>query len=109
MRCEPPTSSASACRATSGARRRAPLELVEAVETLARADASAGWCLAVTATSGLVAAYLDEDAAREVYGSAGVAVGGVFAPRGQRAWARVTGSRSAGAGRSPAAARSATG
>ncbi len=59
-----------------------PLELIEAVETLARADASTGWCLAVTATSGLVAAYLDEEAAREVYGSAGVAVGGVFAPRG---------------------------
>jgi len=60
-----------------------PLELVEAVEELARADASAGWCLAVTATSGLVAAYLDEDAAGEIYGAAGAAVGGVFAPRGR--------------------------
>ena len=60
-----------------------PLALVEAVETLAQADASAGWCLAVTATSGLVSAYLDEEAAREVYGTAGVAVGGVFAPRGR--------------------------
>ena len=60
-----------------------PLALVEAVETLAQADASSGWCLAVTATSGLVAAYLDEDAAREVYGTAGMAVGGVFAPRGR--------------------------
>ena len=46
-----------------------PLELVETVEALARADASAGWCLAVTATSGLVAAYLEEDAAREVFGT----------------------------------------
>ncbi len=60
-----------------------PLALLEAVETLAQADASSGWCLAVTATSGLVAAYLEEDAAREVYGTAGVAVGGVFAPRGR--------------------------
>jgi len=65
-----------------GGAEAAPLELIEAVETLARADASTGWCLAVTATSGLVAAYLCEEAAREVYGSAGVAVGGVFAPRG---------------------------
>ena len=65
-----------------GGAEAAPLELIEAVETLARADASTGWCLAVTATSGLVAAYLDEEAAREIYGSAGVAVGGVFAPRG---------------------------
>ena len=83
MRCEPQTSSASACRSALGGAEAPPLELVEAVETLARADASAGWCLAVTATSGLVAAYLDEEAAREVYGSAGVAVGGVFAPRGR--------------------------
>ncbi|MBN1530905.1 MAG: acyl-CoA dehydrogenase family protein [Thermoleophilaceae bacterium] len=60
-----------------------PLELVETVEELARADASTGWCLAVTATSGLVAAYLDETAAREIYGTEGVAVGGVFAPRGR--------------------------
>jgi alkylation response protein AidB-like acyl-CoA dehydrogenase len=60
-----------------------PRELVEAVETLARTDASVAWVLAVTATSGLLAAYLDEEAAREIYGSAGVAVGGVFAPRGQ--------------------------
>jgi indole-3-acetate monooxygenase len=59
-----------------------PLELVETVETLSRADASTGWCLAVTATSGLVAAYLEEHAAREIFGTAGVAVGGVFAPRG---------------------------
>ena len=60
-----------------------PRELVEAVETLARTDASVAWVLAVTATSGLLAAYLDEEAAREIYGSAGVAVGGVFAPRGR--------------------------
>ena len=57
--------------------------LVETCEELARADGSAGWCLAVMATSGLLAAYLDEDAAREVYGDAGTAVGGVFAPRGR--------------------------
>ncbi len=69
-------------RALGGAE-ASPLALVETVETLARADASAGWCLAVTATSGLVAAYLDEEAAREIYGSAGVAAGGVFAPRGR--------------------------
>ena len=60
-----------------------PRTLVESVEALARADASAGWCLAVTATSGMLAGYLDEDAAREIYGTAGTAVGGVFAPRGR--------------------------
>ncbi|HEU0023240.1 MAG TPA: acyl-CoA dehydrogenase family protein [Thermoleophilaceae bacterium] len=66
-----------------GGAEASPRTLVEAVEALGRADASAGWCLAVTATSGLAAAYMDEDAAREVYGTEGVAVGGVFAPRGR--------------------------
>jgi indole-3-acetate monooxygenase len=60
-----------------------PRELVEAVETLAWSDASVAWILAVTATSGLLAAYLEEEPAREVYGVAGVAVGGVFSPRGR--------------------------
>ncbi len=57
-------------------------ELVEAVEELARGDAAPAWCVAVNATSGLVAAYLPEDAAREIYGSPDTVVGGVFAPRG---------------------------
>ncbi len=57
--------------------------LVEAVETLAQADASAGWVLAVTATSGLVAAFMDQEPAAEIFGSPGIAVGGAFAPRGR--------------------------
>lgn len=69
--------------ASLGGAQAPPRELVEAVETLARADGSAAWILAVTATSGLLAAFLDEDAAGEVYGTAGVAVGGVFAPSGR--------------------------
>ena len=66
-----------------GGMEASPRELVEAVETLARSDASVAWVLAVTATSGLLAAYLDESSAGEVYGNPGVAVAGVFAPRGQ--------------------------
>jgi indole-3-acetate monooxygenase len=71
--------------ATLGGAECSPRELVETVETLARTDASVAWVLAVTATSGLLAAYLDEQAADEVYGRSGVAVGGVFAPRGTAA------------------------
>ena len=92
-----------ACRARWAAPRRRRSSSWRPWRRSRRADASAGWCLAVTATSGLVAAYLDEDAAREVYGTAGVAVGGVFAPRG-RAVAAAGASRSPAAGRSPAAA-----
>lgn len=58
-------------------------ELVGAVEELARGDGAPAWCVAVNATSGLVAAYLPEAAAREIYGSPELVVGGVFAPRGR--------------------------
>lgn len=60
-----------------------PRVLVEAVEALARGDAAAGWCVAVCATSGMLAAYLREDVAREVYGDRASVVGGVFAPMGR--------------------------
>jgi alkylation response protein AidB-like acyl-CoA dehydrogenase len=60
-----------------------PRVLVEAVEALAQGDAAAGWCVAVCATSGMLAAYLREDVAREVYGDPLSVVGGVFAPMGR--------------------------
>jgi alkylation response protein AidB-like acyl-CoA dehydrogenase len=57
--------------------------MVEAVEAVAAGDGSAGWCAAIGATSGALAAYLPEDAAREAYGSPDSVAGGVFAPRGK--------------------------
>jgi alkylation response protein AidB-like acyl-CoA dehydrogenase len=61
-----------------------PSDMVEAIEEVARADGSAGWCVAIGATSGLVAAYLPDAEAREVYATDPDSVtGGVFAPRGQ--------------------------
>jgi alkylation response protein AidB-like acyl-CoA dehydrogenase len=60
-----------------------PATFVATVEELSRADAAAGWCIAACATSGMVGAYLDEAAAREVFGDAGSVSGGVFAPRGR--------------------------
>jgi alkylation response protein AidB-like acyl-CoA dehydrogenase len=60
-----------------------PRVLVEAIEALAEGDAAAGWCLAISATSGSLAGYLREDAAREVYGPPLGVVGGVFAPTGR--------------------------
>ena len=59
-----------------------PATFVATCEELARRDAAAGWCIAACATSGMVAAYIDEDAAREVFGAAASVSGGVFAPRG---------------------------
>src|SRR5688500_18111159 len=59
------------------------LDLVTAVEALARGDGSTGWCAAIGATSGALAAYLPELAAREVYADPGSVSGGVFAPLGR--------------------------
>lgn len=61
----------------------APHTLLAAVEALARGDAAAGWCVAVCATSGMLAAYLPEDAAAEVFGDSSTVAGGVFAPTGR--------------------------
>lgn len=55
---------------------------VAVVETIARADGSAGWCTMIGATSGLMAAFLPEDVAREVYASERAITAGVFAPIG---------------------------
>jgi len=60
-----------------------PAEMVEAVEALAHGDGAAGWCLAVAATSGMLAAYLGPEPAREVFGDPGGIAGGVFAPKGR--------------------------
>ncbi len=60
-----------------------PSEMVHSIATLARADGAAGWCVAVGCTSGVVAAYLPEDHAREVYGPEARCWGGVFAPKGR--------------------------
>lgn len=60
-----------------------PMGMVAAVEEMARADAAAGWCLAVAATSGVLGAYLPEEQAHEVFGDPGGWVGGVFAPKGR--------------------------
>src|SRR4051812_5358047 len=57
--------------------------LVECVEALAGGDAAAGGCVAIGATSGLLAAYLPEETARRLYARDTAIAGGVFAPRGR--------------------------
>ncbi|HVN83836.1 MAG TPA: acyl-CoA dehydrogenase family protein [Candidatus Binatia bacterium] len=57
--------------------------LVRAIEEVAYADGSAGWCVMIAATSGLVSGYLAPSVAREIYGSVHSISGGVFAPLGK--------------------------
>jgi alkylation response protein AidB-like acyl-CoA dehydrogenase len=61
-----------------------PAQVLQAIEALGTADASAGWCAMIGATSGIYSAYLPADLAREVYGVGDeMLTGGVFAPMGQ--------------------------
>lgn len=57
--------------------------MLDAIETVARADGSAGWVVMIGATSGLISGYLPPDVARAIYAPPDVVTGGVFAPRGQ--------------------------
>jgi alkylation response protein AidB-like acyl-CoA dehydrogenase len=62
----------------------APVDIVETIAEVSRADGSAGWCVAIGATSGLVAAYLESEDAEAIYGAdPKMVAGGVFAPRGK--------------------------
>jgi alkylation response protein AidB-like acyl-CoA dehydrogenase len=69
-------------RALGGAEAE-PSVLLGALEALAEADGAAGWCAMIGATTGLVAGWLPEAAAREIYGRGPVVTGGVFAPQGR--------------------------
>lgn len=56
--------------------------LIESIEAIAHADGAAGWCAMIAATTGVSAAYLEPETAREIYGNADAVTGGVFQPRG---------------------------
>lgn len=63
-----------------------PTDLVARIEVIAAADGAAGWCAGVGATAGLVAAYLEPEAAERLFGapaSRPAFAAGVFAPRGR--------------------------
>lgn len=60
-----------------------PVDVARAIETLAQADASAGWCLMISATTASLAARLAPEQARHIFGDPNVITGGVFAPMGR--------------------------
>ncbi len=65
-----------------GAPQASPALTLSCAETVARGDASAGWCVSIAATSSLLSAYLPADGATEVFGAADAVAAGVWAPRG---------------------------
>lgn len=60
-----------------------PATLFRTIEAIGQADASAGWCVMIGATTGVTAAYLPPDEARGLYGDPLAITGGVFAPMGR--------------------------
>lgn len=60
-----------------------PGEVLRAAETVAMGDASAGWCVSINATSGLLAGYLPGAGVAEVFGDPRSVACGVWAPSGK--------------------------
>lgn len=60
-----------------------PSVIAQVIQITARADASAGWCVMIGATTALNAAYMPRDVAKAVYGAPDIITGGVFAPMGR--------------------------
>jgi alkylation response protein AidB-like acyl-CoA dehydrogenase len=61
----------------------APSVTVETLEALAEADASAAWCVMISATTGAFGAYLDPETAAEIFLDPSLVFAGVYAPLGK--------------------------
>ena len=60
-----------------------PVTMVEAIAAVAHADGAAGWCTMIASTTSSMAAFLEPEAAQEMYGDPTSITGGVFAPNGR--------------------------
>jgi alkylation response protein AidB-like acyl-CoA dehydrogenase len=60
-----------------------PAHQVEIIEELAKANASAAWCVMIGCDSGFFAGYLEEDAAREIFPRLDMITAGSVTPTGQ--------------------------
>lgn len=60
-----------------------PAAIFRAIEAVAEADASAGWCVMIGTTSGMTSAWLPADIARPIFGPPDMVTCGVFAPMGR--------------------------
>jgi alkylation response protein AidB-like acyl-CoA dehydrogenase len=60
----------------------APAEIMRAIETVATADGSAGWCVMIGISGNSVAGYMNESGAREVFADPSAPTAGLAAPAG---------------------------
>ena len=68
--------------AAVGAPEAAPAVTLRCAETVARGDASTGWCVSIAATSSLLAGWLPADGVADMFGEPETVAAGVWAPRG---------------------------
>jgi len=61
----------------------APGAIVEVLEALAEADASAAWCVMIGATTGSFGAYLEPELGRTIFSDPKLIFSGVYAPMGK--------------------------
>ncbi|HEX9260367.1 MAG TPA: acyl-CoA dehydrogenase family protein [Acidimicrobiales bacterium] len=59
-----------------------PMTMMEAVEVLAVADGSAGWCANIASTTSSMSCFLPPEHARTIYADPFVCTGGAYAPTG---------------------------
>jgi len=69
--------------ATVGAPEAPPAVTLGCAETLARGDASAGWCVSIAATSSLLAGWLPAEGLAETFADPDKVAAGIFTPRGR--------------------------
>lgn len=60
-----------------------PRTLCEVIEEVSCHDGAAGWCVMIASTTSLMAAYLPEPFAAQIYADPDVVTGGTFAPNGR--------------------------
>jgi alkylation response protein AidB-like acyl-CoA dehydrogenase len=65
-----------------GGREASPAEIMRAIETVATADGSTGWCVMVGTGNNMAAGYMTETGAREVFADPNVPSVGIAAPAG---------------------------
>jgi alkylation response protein AidB-like acyl-CoA dehydrogenase len=65
-----------------GGQEATPLEALDALEILARADGSVAWCAAQALVTGCVTGFMTEAGAKEIFADPKAVTGGAFAPKG---------------------------
>ena len=83
-----------------GGQEAAPIDILRAIETIASADGSTGWCAMIATANNLTSGYLNEKGAKELFLDPTVPWAGVAAPGARRSpWTGAIASRAAGPSR----------